>query len=56
VRIGDSSDSLPAVAKGEHRKFVLSGEHRGICPVIVVPGAGDAVTEARFEFVKRYCK
>ena len=56
VRVGNSSDALPTLAKGSHRKFVLSGEHRGICPVAVVLDKDEAEVYGRFEFVKRYQK
>ena len=56
VRVGNSSDALPVIAKGSHRKFVLSGEHRGICPVAVVFDKDEAEACGRFEFVKRYQK
>jgi hypothetical protein len=53
IKVGGSSDELPAVEAGARRKFRLSGVHRGICPVSVeVKGKGDVA--ARFEFVKRY--
>ena len=53
VAVGAVATSLPAVAAGDHRKFSLSGRHRGVQPVTVTP-TGDGEIAARFEFVKRY--
>ena len=55
LSVGMTSNALPAIASGEHRKFRLAGVHRGVQPVkIRLADGSDGETAARFEFVKRY--